>query len=136
MAEFIPTTPFISVAGVELTTWLRSAVSVERTADEVDTSSASSRTRTFAAGLFGGRCRFTLKQSYEADGPDVTLRDRLGTSVAVITRPNSAVLSATNPESRFNAIITNIPTATGRLGELAEFNADWPIDGAVSVHTQ
>lgn len=135
MAEHIPTTPYLSVAGVELTAWLRSAVSIERTADEIDTSSASSRTRTFNAGLFGGRVRFTLKQSYEANGPDVTLRGRLGETVEIITRPEGGSASVTNPTSTFNAVITSVPTATGRLGELSEFSAEWPISGTVAVTT-
>lgn len=133
MAQYIPTRPQLSIAGVDLTAWLRSAVSVEQTADEVDTTSASGVNRTYAAGQHTGRFRCTLKQSYEANGPDATLRTRLGTTVEVITRPTHESMSATNPQSTFNVIVTSIPTGQGRLGELSEFPIDWPITGTVTV---
>lgn len=133
MAEYIPSRPQLSINSVDLTNWLRSAVSVESTADEIDTSSAASDTRTYGSGLKQGRFRCTLKQSYEANGPDVTLRGLLGQSVAVTTRPTHESMSATNPQSAFNVIVTSIPMASGRIGELSEFSIDWPINGAVTV---
>lgn len=135
MAEYIATTPFLSINAVEMTNWLRSAVTVERTADEVETSSAASNTKTYAAGLLTGRFRCTLKQSYESGGPDVTLRGLLGKTVTVVTRPKSTNSAADNPQQTFKVVVTSVPSPTGSLGELSELQVDWPITGAIAVAT-
>ena len=56
---------------------------------------------------------------------------RVGTKVACAIRPLNTVISSTNPEYRFDALVTEWTPLNSSVGGLSTINVNWPISGAI-----
>jgi hypothetical protein len=57
---------------------------------------------------------------------------RVGTKVACAIRPLNTVISSTNPEYRFDALVTEWTPLNSSVGGLSTINVNWPISGAIT----
>ena len=95
-------------------------ITLEYSADEVEETAMGDSTHLFAAGTLK---TWSLSVDYQNDYTDSSFDDLMfaavGTSVAIVLRPTSAVVGVNNPEYTGNGILTGYNPIQGSTGELA-----------------
>lgn len=135
MAVFVTTNPVITIGGSTVTaSCTSSTISLE--ADDVETTSfGNAGFRTRIGGLKSGTVDFEFNQDFAATGIDSILFPLFGGTAAVVVRPGgSAVVSATNPEYRFDVLV-NQHSIENQVGDLSVVSLSFPITGAVARAT-
>lgn len=136
MAKFVMKDPVVVVGGSTVTASCASAtISLE--ADDVETTSfGTDGWRTRIGGLKGGSVDFEFHQDFASGGIDSLLFPLLGGTAAITIRPGgTAVVSSTNPEYRFDALIAQYNPMDSAVGDLATVSVSFPITGAVTRAT-
>ena len=118
MAELVLTDAFISIGGNDLSEHF-SSVTIETSAELQEATAFGDDWRTRVGGLKDWSVSADFMQDFAASQLDATLWPLLGTDVAVIIRPTSAVRSAANPQYGGNAILESYPPLGNSVGELA-----------------
>lgn len=134
MASFVFTNPKVSINSVDLSAWTRS-VSIDYSAEVVDSTTAGSTTKTKLGGLKDWTATVEFAQDYAASAPDVSLFSIVGTSVAVSIVPVNTTVSATNPNYNGNAIVSAYKPAGGSIGGLAITNVTLAGNGTLTRST-
>ena len=118
MAEFVLTDPFISLGGNDVSDHFTSvALPVEAETQEATAFGDAWRTR--LGGLKDWSATMDFNQDFAAGQIDALMWPLLGTNVAVIIRPDSAVVGVNNPQFTGNAILMGYPPLGNSVGELA-----------------
>jgi hypothetical protein len=102
------------------------SVTLDITADEVETTSFGSSYRTRIGGLRDGSVSLDFHQDFGAGSVDALLFPLMGSTVAVRIAPTSGTVTATNPEYRFTALVTQYQPFAGSVGDLATLSISWP----------
>jgi hypothetical protein len=132
MPRLVLTNAFISVGGVDLSD-LVASVTLNETFDVVETTAFSSTAaKTRVAGLEDNSISLEFHQDYATSEVEQTIYPLLGTSAAVIVKPNGSVTGAFNPSYTCNAIISEWTPLNGTVGELATASVTWPVTGAIT----
>ena len=132
MPRLVLTNAFISVGGVDLSD-LVASVTLNSTFDVIETTAFSSTAaKTRVAGLADNSISLEFHQDYATGEVEQTIYPLLGTSAAVIVKPNGASTSAFNPSYTCNAIISEWTPLNGAVGELATASVTWPVTGAIT----
>ena len=132
MAKIVLTNAYITVGGVDLSDSIAS-VSLSTTRDAVETTAfGSTAARTRVAGLADNSVTLEFHQDFASGEVEATIYPLIGTSAAVVVKPNGAVTGATNPSYTFNALVTEWTPVNGAVGELATASVTWPVDGAIT----
>jgi len=132
MPRLVLTNAFISVGGVDLSD-LVASVTLNSTFDVVETTAFSSTAaKTRVAGLADNSISLEFHQDYATGEVEQTIYPLLGTSAAVIVKPNGATTGAFNPSYTCNAIISEWTPLNGTVGELATASVTWPVTGAIT----
>ncbi len=63
---------------------------------------------------------------------EATIYPLVGTTTAVVVKPNGATTAADNPAYSFNSLVSEWTPLNGAVGELATASVTWPIDGAIT----
>jgi hypothetical protein len=105
------------------------------TQDEIDTTSFGSSFRTRIGGLRDGSVSLDFHQDFGAGAVDSLLYPLMGTLVDVKIAPTSGTVTATNPEYRFSALVTQYQPFAGAVGDLATLSVTWPVSGTVTRAT-
>lgn len=134
MAQLVLTNTRVSVAGVDLTDHVTS-VTLDLSADEVETTAFGSTARTRVGGLLDHSVSLDFQQDYAAANVEATIRPLLGGTAQVILKPNGTAVSATNPSYTFTALVTEWQSINGAVGDLATASVTWPISGTVAIGT-
>lgn len=121
MATLVFTNPKCMINAVDLSAWVRQ-VSIDYSAEVVDSTTAGSTTKTKLGGLKDWTMTVTFAQDYGASAPDVSLFALMGTSVAVSVVPVNTTVAATNPNYNGNAIVSAYKPVGGSIGGLLETN--------------
>ena len=124
----------ITVGTAVLSTSLAS-VTLDITADEVETTAFGSTYRSRIGGLRDGSVTLDFHQDFAAGAIDSLLFPLLGSTVAIKISPTSTAISATNPEYRFDALVTQYQPFAGAVGDLATLSVTWPQTGGVTRGT-
>ena len=124
----------ITVGTANLSTLVNS-VTLDITADEVETTAFGSSYRTRIGGLKDASVSLDFMQDFGAGAVDALLFPLLGSTVAVKIAPTSGTVTATNPEYRFDALVTQYQPFAGAVGDLATLSVTWPVTGEVSRGT-
>jgi len=111
------------------------SVTLDMTQDEIDTTSFGSSFRTRIAGLRDGSVSLDFHQDFGAGAVDSLLYPLMGTLVDVKIAPTSGTVTATNPEYRFSALVTQYQPFAGAVGDLATLSVTWPVSGTVTRAT-
>jgi hypothetical protein len=107
------------------------SVTLDMTTDEIETTSFGSSFRTRLGGLRDGSVSLDFHQDFGAGAVDALLFPLMGGTVAVRIAPTSGTVTATNPEYRFTALVTQYQPFAGAVGDLATLSVTWPISGEV-----
>ncbi len=109
-----------------------SAVTVNLSKDDVETTSFSGGGRERMQGLKDDSFELTLQQDFEAASVDAVfypLYD-LGTEFEVEVRPTSSAVSATNPKYTGDCILMEYSPLDGKVGDLSETKVKIPTQRA------
>jgi hypothetical protein len=107
------------------------SVTLDITSDEVETTAFGSSYRTRIGGLKDASVSLDFHQDFGAGAVDSLLFPLMGSTVAVKIAPTSGTVTATNPEYRFNALVTQYQPFAGAVGDLATLSVTWPVSGEV-----
>ena len=107
------------------------SVTLDITADEVETTAFGSSYRSRIGGLKDASVSLDFHQDFGAGAVDSLLFPLMGSVVAVKIAPTSGTVTATNPEYRFNALVTQYQPFAGAVGDLATLSVTWPVSGEV-----
>ncbi len=134
MAKFFAQDYKITVGTTNLSTSINS-VTLDITADEIETTAFGSTYRTRIGGLKSGSVSLDFMQDFAAGSVDALLFPLMGSTVAVKIAPTSGTITATNPEYRFTALVTQYQPFAGAVGDLATLSVTWPVSGEVTRAT-
>lgn len=135
MASRKNTKPFVSINAVDLSDSFLSAGWTEDAASLIEKTKPSTRRREFyedpkISAMFEGEYLI----DYDTGKTMSTIGPLIGKRTEVVYRPDTAAISATNPSSTFNVIITS--TGRGGQNETEDTHAfAWQIDGSITQAT-
>jgi hypothetical protein len=130
LAKFFAQDYKITIGTAVLSTSI-AAVTLDITADEVETTAFGSSYRTRIGGLKDASVSLDFHQDFGAGAVDALLFPLMGTTVDVKIAPTSGTVTATNPEYRFSALVTQYQPFAGSIGDLATLSITWPVSGEV-----
>jgi hypothetical protein len=130
MAKFYAQDYKITVGTANLSEDIAS-VTLDITSDEVETTAFGSTYRTRIGGLKDASVSLDFHQDFGAGSVDSLLFPLMGSTVAVKIAPTSGTVTATNPEYRFTALVTQYQPFAGAVGDLATLSVTWPVSGEV-----
>ena len=130
MAKFYAQDYKITIGTTNLSTSINS-VTLDITADEVETTAFGSTYRTRIGGLKDASVSLDFHQDFAAGSVDALLFPLMGSTVAVKIAPTSGTVTATNPEYRFTALVTQYQPYSSATGDLATLSVTWPVSGEV-----
>ena len=130
MAKFYAQDYKVTIGTAVLSTSIAS-VTLEINTDEIETTSFGSSYRTRLGGLSDGSVSLDFHQDFGAGAVDALLFPLMGQIVAVKIAPTSGTVTATNPEYRFNALVTQYQPFAGAVGDLATLSVSWPTSGEI-----
>jgi hypothetical protein len=107
------------------------SVTLDITSDEIETTAFGQTYRTRIGGLRDASVSLDFHQDFAAGSVDALLFPLMGSTVAVKIAPTSGTVSATNPEYRFTALVTQYQPFAGAVGDLATLSVTWPVSGEV-----
>lgn len=107
------------------------SVTLDITTDEVETTAFGSTYRSRIGGLKDASVSFDFHQDFGAGAVDALLFPLMGSTVAIKIAPTSGTVTATNPEYRFTALVTQYQPFAGAVGDLATLSVTWPVSGEV-----
>ncbi len=116
MAEQVLTNAHLTVNGVNLSDHVRS-ITLRYAAELQDITAMSDTTRARLGGLKDWSFDVEFNQDFAASNVDATLFPIVGTSVAVIIRPDAGAVSTTNPNFTGNAMIESYQPVGGAVGD-------------------
>jgi len=131
MARIVLTDVSVTINSIDLSDHVAS-VTIETNYDEVETTAFGQTGKTRVAGLSDSSVSFDFHQDFAASEVEATIYPLIGTSAAVVVKPNGSVTGATNPSYTFNALVTEWTPVNGAVGELATASVTWPVDGAIT----
>jgi hypothetical protein len=135
MATFVFTDGFVSINAVDLSDHVKS-VTLDYSAEPQDDSAMGDTTRSRTGGLKDWSVSVDFHQDYAAAKVDATLFSLVGTTTALIVRPdNSDGVSATNPNFTGTGLLESYNPAGGSLGEMAAATATFQAAGTLTRAT-
>ena len=130
MAKFFAQDYKITVGTAVLSTSI-AAVTLDITADEIEVTSFGDSYRKRIGGLKDASVSLDFHQDFGAGAVDALLFPLMGTTVDIKIAPTSGTVTATNPEYRFSALVTQYQPFAGSIGDLATLSITWPVSGEV-----
>jgi hypothetical protein len=130
MAKFFAQDYKVTIGTTVLSSSIAS-VTLDITTDEVETTAFGSTYRTRIGGLKDASVSLDFHQDFGAGAVDALLFPLMGSTVAVKIAPTSGTVTATNPEYRFDALVTQYQPFAGSIGDLATLSITWPVSGEV-----
>lgn len=135
MAKFVATNYHIKIGGNDFSSSI-AAVTLDVSAEEQETTAFSGTGwRTRIAGLKDASVSLDFHQDFGASAVDATLWPLLGGTVSIEITPAGSVVSGTNPEYSFTALVTEYQPFASSVGDLATLSVSWPVVGAVTRGT-
>jgi len=136
MAVYAATDHKITINGTNLSNVLQS-VSIDLTADELETTAFGGGWRTRIAGLKTGSVTLNFFQDFGAAGVDSTLSTlfNAGSYGTVVVTPTSSAVSATNPSWTAVCLVSQYQPFSASVGDIATLSVTFPTSGTVTRAT-
>ncbi len=110
-----------------------SSVEFEVEAEELDTTTFSSGGyKAEISGLKSGSLKVTIKGDYAAANIDSILWTMFGTVQTFEVKAVNAARSTSNPSYTGSVLVSKLTPITGKVGDLVEFDLDWPTSGTIT----
>ena len=134
MAKFAATDFDISIAGSPFSDSL-AAVTLDVSREQLEITAFGDSARRYIGGLQDSSVTLSFHQDFGASSVDSTIWSNLGGTVAIVIKPTSGSVSATNPSYSFNALVVQSTPFASNVGDLATMDVTWPVDGAITRGT-
>ena len=131
---FLNNTLVVTLNSVDLSDQV-TAVTINQTFDELETTSMGAPSHTFVKGLESSTVTLDFINSYASAEVAATLQAAYGTTVPLIVKPTSAVVSATNPEYQTTILVNNLTPVSGSVGDLSTQSITFTCNSAIVVDT-
>jgi hypothetical protein len=131
MARLVLTNAFISINGVNLSDHIAS-VTLTTSDDVIETTAFGTSARTRVGGLADNSVALEFHQDYAASSVEATIYPLVGTTTAVVVKPNGATTASDNPAYSFTCLVAEWTPLNGAVGELATASVTWPISGDIT----
>ena len=118
MAKFVLTDASLVINSVDLSDHVTS-VTLNYEAELGDDTTMGDDTRTNLGGLKNWSIDVEFTQNYASGKVDATLWGIVGTSVAIVLKPTSGAVSATNPSYSGNGVIGSYSPIGNSVGDVA-----------------
>ena len=134
MAKFAATDFDISIAGQPFSDSL-AAVTLDVSREQLEITAFGDSARRYIGGLQDSSVTLSFHQDFGSGSVDSTIWSNLGGTVAIVVKPTSGGVSATNPSYSFNALVVQSTPFASNVGDLATMDVTWPVDGAITRGT-
>lgn len=131
---FLNNTLVVTLNSVDLSDQV-TAVTINQTFDELETTSMGSLSHTYVKGLESSTVTLDFINSYASAEVAATLQAAYGTTVPLIVKPTSAVVSATNPEYQTTILVNNLTPVSGSVGDLSTQSITFTCNSPIVVDT-
>lgn len=131
---FLNNTLVVTLNSVDLSDQV-TAVTINQTFDELETTSMGATSHTFVKGLESSTVTLDFINSYASAEVAATLQAAYGTTVPLVIKPTSAVVSATNPEYQTTILVNNLTPVSGSVGDLSTQSITFTCNSPVVVDT-
>jgi hypothetical protein len=129
---FLNNTLVVTLNSVDVSDQVTS-VTINQTFDELETTSMGALAHTFVKGLESSTVTLDFLNSYAAAEVATTLQTAYGTTVPLVIKPTSAVISATNPEYQTTILVNNLTPVNGAVGDLSTQSITFTCNSAIVV---
>jgi hypothetical protein len=133
MAQVI-TAASITIGAVDLSSHIKK-ITLDTSRAELETTTFGNSAKRRVAGLADNKVSIDFNQDFSAAAVEASVYPLIGSTAAVIVKPGTAAVSATNPSYTFNVLVTDWTPLDAQVGELASASISWPIDGAITKAT-
>lgn len=131
---FLNNTLVVTLNSVDLSDQV-TAVTINQTFDELETTSMGATSHTFVKGLESSTVTLDFINSYASSEVAATLQAAYGTTVPLTIKPTSAVVSATNPEYQTTILVNNLTPVSGSVGDLSTQSITFTCNSPIVVDT-
>jgi hypothetical protein len=134
MAVYLSNGVVLTVNAVDLST-LTSAVTINRTFDELEVTAMGDSGHKFIKGLEASSITIEFFNDEATSKTLQTLNSTWGTNTTVTVKQTSAATSATNPLYTMTCLVNNITPVNGAVGDLSTQSVTWNVSGVIAVTT-
>lgn len=136
MSVYLSNGVVLTVNAVDLSS-LVSSVTINRTVDELETTSMGQSGHTYVAGLEASSITIEF---YNDDAASKTLQTLnsssvFGKNVTVTAKQTSAVTSAANPLYTMTCLVNGVTPINGAVGDLSTQSVTWNVSGTIAITT-
>lgn len=130
----VVTNAVVSIGGVDLSSHI-TKVTLSTSVNELETTTFGQTAKRRVGGLKDSTVAIDFNQDFQAAAVEATLYPLIGSTTAVVVKPNGTAVSATNPSYTFNVLITEWLPLDSQVGELASASVTFPVDGLITKAT-
>lgn len=134
MATFALIDASITINAVDLSDHVRQ-VTINVEGEELEDTAMGDTFRSRLGGLKSWSLDLEFNQNFAASEVDATVWPIFGTVVAVVIKPTSSAISATNPAYSGSVLVNAYTPVSGSVGDLATTSVSWPGSGALTRGT-
>jgi hypothetical protein len=134
MSVYLSNGVVLTVNAVDLST-LVSAVTINRTFDELEVTAMGDSGHKFVKGLEASSITIDFFNDEASTKTLQTLNSTWGTSTTVTVKQTSATTSASNPLYTMSCLVNNITPINGAVGDLSTQSVTWNVNGTIAVTT-
>jgi hypothetical protein len=124
----------VSIGGVDLSSHI-TKVTLSTSRAEIETTTFGNTAVRRVAGLADSSVAIDFNQDFAAASVETTLYPLIGSTAAIIVKPNGTATGTANPSYTFSALVTEWMPLDAQVGELAAASITWPIDGTIAKAT-
>ena len=132
MSVYLSNGVVLTVNAVDLST-LVSAVTINRTFDELEVTAMGDSGHKFVKGLEASSITIDFFNDEATSKTLQTLNTVWGTSTTVTVKQTSAATSASNPLYTMSCLVNNITPINGAVGDLSTQSVTWNVNGTIAV---
>jgi hypothetical protein len=130
----VVTNAVVSIGGVDLSSHI-TKVTLSTSINELETTTFGQTAKRRVGGLKDSTVAIDFNQDFAAAAVEATLYPLVGSTTAVVVKPNGTAVSATNPSYTFNVLVTEWMPLDAQVGELASASVTFPVDGLITKAT-
>ena len=124
----------MTVGGVDLSSHI-TQVTLSTSVNEVETTTMGSTSVKRVGGLRDSSVSLNFNQDFAAAAVEATIYPLVGSTAAVVVKPNGTATGTANPSYTFDVLVTEWMPLDAQVGELSTASVTWPVDGAITKAT-
>ena len=134
MSVYLSNGVVLTVNAVDLST-LVSAVTINRTFDELEVTAMGDSGHKFVKGLEASSITIDFFNDEASAKTLQTLQAAWGTSTTVTVKQTSGATAATNPLYTMSCLVNNLTPINGAVGDISTQSVTWTVNGTIAVTT-